>query len=71
MEYNKNRSKNKEFMIDSFPGIVCDKFRILRWKIYLYHDLYKGYVSRKRNFFGTRLHLTINEKCYLLNTNNY
>jgi hypothetical protein len=30
MEYNKNRSKNKEFMIDSFPGIVCDKFRILR-----------------------------------------
>ncbi len=52
MEYNKNRSKNKEFMIDSFPVAVCDNFRIPRCKIYLDHDLYRGYVSSKRKFFS-------------------
>ncbi len=52
MEYNKNRSKNKEFMIDSFPIAVCDNFRIPRCKIYLDHDLYRGYVSSKRKFFS-------------------
>ena len=52
MEYNKNRSKNKEFMIDSFPVAACDNFRIPRCKIYLDHDLYRGYVSSKRNFFS-------------------
>lgn len=52
MEYNKNRSKNKEFMIDSFPIAVCDNYRIPRCKIYLDHDLYRGYVSSKRKFFS-------------------
>ena len=52
MEYNKNRSKNKEFMIDSFPIAVCDNFRIPRCKIYLDHDLYRGYISSKRKFFS-------------------
>ncbi len=52
MEYNKNRSKDKEFMIDSFPVSVCDNFRIPRCKIYLDHDLYRGYVSSKRKFFS-------------------
>ena len=52
MEYNKNRSKNKEFMIDSFPIAVCDNFRIPRCKIYLNHDLYRGYISSKRKFFS-------------------
>ncbi len=51
MEYNKNRSKNKESMIDSFPVVVCDNFRIPRCKIYLDHDLYRGYISSKRKFF--------------------
>lgn len=52
MEYNKNRSKNKEFMIDSFPISVCDNYRIPRCKIYLDHDLYRGYISSKRKFFS-------------------
>ncbi|WP_319200514.1 hypothetical protein [uncultured Ilyobacter sp.] len=52
MEYNKNRSKTKEFMIDSFPFSVCDNYRIPRCKIYLDHDLYRGYISSKRKFFS-------------------
>lgn len=51
MEHNKNRSKTKEFMVDSFPISVCDNYRIPRCKIYLDHDLYRGYISSKRKFF--------------------
>lgn len=51
MEYNKNISKDKEFMIDSFPIAVCDNYRIPRCKIYLNHDLYRGYISSKKTFF--------------------
>jgi hypothetical protein len=52
MEHNKNRSETKEFMIDSFPISVCDNYRIPRCKIYLDHDLYRGYISSKRKFFS-------------------
>jgi len=52
IEHNKNRSETKEFMIDSFPISVCDNYRIPRCKIYLDHDLYRGYISSKRKFFS-------------------
>lgn len=52
MEYNKNRSKTKEFMVDSFSISACDNYRIPRCKIYLDHDLYRGYISSKRKFFS-------------------
>lgn len=52
MEYNKKSSKNKEFSVDSFPIPVCDNYRIPRCKIYLDHDLYRGYIASKRKFFS-------------------
>ena len=52
MQYNKIKNKKKEFMIDSFPIPVCDNYRIPRCKIYLDHDLYRGYISSKRKFFS-------------------
>jgi len=48
---------NKEFCVDSFPVPVCDNIRISRCKIYTSEE-HRGYISsKKRYFYGIRVHL--------------
>lgn len=47
------------YVIDTFPIPVCDNYRIRRCKIYR-DEQYRGYVaSKKRFFYGVKVHLLI------------
>lgn len=47
------------YVIDSFPVAVCDNLRIRRCKIYQ-NDGYRGYTaSKKRYFYGLKIHLCV------------
>src|ERR671931_2509198 len=47
------------YIIDSFPVAVCDNYRILRAKLYQ-HERYRGYIaSKKRYFYGLKVHLMV------------
>jgi len=49
-------------IIDSFPIAVCDNYRIPRSKIYTRED-FRGYIpSKKRYFYGVRIHILITEQ---------
>lgn len=49
------------FSIDTFPIPVCDNIRISRCKIYQ-NEAYRGYkASKRRYFYGLKLHLLISE----------
>jgi uncharacterized protein YebE (UPF0316 family) len=53
----KARNKTQEYAIDSFPVPVCDNFRISRCNIYN-EKQFRGYIaSKKRYFFGIRVHM--------------
>jgi len=48
-----------EYIIDSFPISVCDNYRIKRCKIYK-DKKFRGYIaSKKRYFYGLRIHLMV------------
>lgn len=50
------------YSIDSFPIPVCDNIRISRSKIYKGED-YRGYqASKRRYFYGVKIHLMVTEK---------
>ena len=57
-------------MIDSFPIAVCDNIRIRRSKIYSTED-FRGYqASKKRYFYGLKIHLMVTQagqpvECFL------
>jgi hypothetical protein len=56
-EYFKREHWDQEYIVDSFPVPVCDNIRIFRSKIYT-EERYRGYnSSKKRYFFGIRVHL--------------
>ena len=47
------------YVIDSFPVAVCDNYRLPRAKIYQ-EEAYRGYIaSKKRYFYGIKIHLMI------------
>jgi len=47
------------YVIDSFPIAVCDNIRIRRSKIYT-HEQFRGYqASKKRYFYGLKIHLMV------------
>ncbi len=47
------------YIIDSFPIAVCDNIRIRRAKIYR-DEKYRGYkASKKRYFYGLKIHLMV------------
>jgi Transposase DDE domain len=47
------------YIIDSFPIPVCDNYRIPRAKLYQQED-YRGYIaSKKRYFYGLKIHLLV------------
>ena len=49
-------------MIDSYPIAVCDNYRIKRSKIYHGED-FLGYIaSKKRYFYGLRIHILVTEQ---------
>jgi hypothetical protein len=58
-EYWKALNTESIYSIDSFPIPVCDNIRIPRARIYT-EERYRGYIpSKKRYFYGLKLHLLI------------
>lgn len=50
------------YVIDSFPVAVCDNDRIPRTKIYR-DETFRGYLaSKKRYFYGLKIHLMITQE---------
>jgi hypothetical protein len=61
----------REYIVDSFPVPVCDNIRIKRCKLYpkTEGDEFRGYVaSKRRYFYGLRVHLLVYLLVYLLVT---
>lgn len=53
----KNGNTSMEYVLDSIPIAVCDNIRINRSKI-VRGEEYRGYIaSKKRYFYGVRLHI--------------
>lgn len=56
---NREHNEEQEYVLDSFPVPVCDNIRISRCNIY-HSEQYRGYIaSKKRYFYGLRVHLLI------------
>lgn len=50
---------SQEYCLDSFPIPICDNIRIKRAKLYQ-GEAYRGYLaSKRRYFFGLRVHMII------------
>jgi len=55
----KQANEGQEYILDSFPVPVCDNIRISRCRLYQGED-YRGYIaSKKRYFYGLRVHLVV------------
>ena len=53
---------NSEYIVDSFPIIVCQNSRILRCKLFKGKE-YHGYTASKNTyFFGIKVHLITTDK---------
>ena len=58
----KELNSDSIYSIDSFPVAVCDNYRIKRCKIYQ-QEQYRGYTaSKRRYFYGVKVHLMVTEK---------
>lgn len=58
-EHWKDLNTESIYSIDSFPIPVCDNIRIRRARLYT-EEHYRGYIaSKKRYFYGLKLHLLI------------
>jgi hypothetical protein len=58
----KKLNENSVYVIDSYPIAVCDNYRIRRSKIYRGED-FRGYIaSKKRYFYGLRIHILVTEQ---------
>ena len=56
-EHWKRLNEKSVYVIDSYPIVVCDNYRISRSKIYRGED-FRGYISSKRRYFyGLRIHI--------------
>lgn len=57
----KKSGDEQVFLVDSFPVNVCDNIRISRCKIYQ-KEAFRGYAaSKKRYFYGLKVHMLTNE----------
>lgn len=55
----KQANEGQEYVLDSFPVPVCDNIRISRCRLYQGEE-YRGKIaSKKRYFYGLRVHLVI------------
>ena len=60
-EYWKALNADWIYSIDTFPIPVCDNYRIPRARLYQ-DEQYRGYIaSKKRYFYGLKLHLLVTE----------
>ena len=60
-EHWKDLDTNCHYAIDTFPVVVCDNYRIPRAKLYQ-SEAYRGYqASKKRFYYGLKLHLMTTE----------
>jgi hypothetical protein len=58
----KKLNEKSVYVIDSYPIAVCDNYRIQRSKIYQGED-FRGYIaSKKRYFYGLRIHILVTEQ---------
>jgi hypothetical protein len=58
----KKLNERSVYVIDSYPIAVCDNIRIKRSKIYP-GEGYRGYLpSKKRYFYGLRIHIMVTEQ---------
>jgi hypothetical protein len=58
----KKLNEKSVYVIDSYPIAVCDNYRIKRSKIYHGED-FRGYIaSKKRYFYGLRIHILVTEQ---------
>ena len=58
----KKLNEKSVYVIDSYPIAVCDNYRIRRSKIYHGED-FRGYIaSKKRYFYGLRIHILVTEQ---------
>jgi DDE family transposase len=58
----KQLNEKSVYVVDSYPIAVCDNYRIGRSNIYQGKD-WRGYIpSKKRFFFGVRIHILVTEK---------
>ena len=58
----KKLNEKSVYVIDSYPMAVCDNYRIKRSKIYQGED-FRGYIaSKKRYFYGLRIHILVTEQ---------
>jgi hypothetical protein len=66
----KTLNEDAIYVIDSFPVAVCDNIRIRRSKIYA-KEAFRGYqASKKRYFYGLKIHLMVTQdgqpvECFL------
>ena len=57
----KKLNEKSVYVVDSYPIAVCDNYRICRSKIYQ-GEAWRGYVaSKKRYFYGIRIHIMVTE----------
>ena len=58
-ETAKAENASQQYCLDSFPVPVCDNIRIKRAKLYQGED-FRGYIaSKRRYFFGLRVHMIV------------
>lgn len=58
-EHWKALNSESLYAIDTFPVAACDQYRILRVRLYQGED-YRGYTaSKRRYFYGLKLHLMV------------
>lgn len=60
-EHWKDLNERSTFILDSYPIAVCDNYRISRCKLYQ-GEAWRGFIaSKKRFFYGVRVHILITE----------
>lgn len=58
----KSLNENSIYVIDSFPIAACDNYRICRSKLYR-NEAFRGrQASKKRFFYGLKLHLMVTQQ---------
>lgn len=58
---HKQFNDSLDYVVDSFPIVICDNYRIKRCRLYRSHPkAYRGYIASKRRFFyGLRAHVLV------------
>ena len=58
----KAHNSDQIYVLDTFPVVVCDNYRINRCRLYT-TDHYRGYIaSKRRYFYGLKVHLLVTQQ---------